>query len=137
VFVCAKSPLINIPLKVTVAAPAFLTFKVLARLLVPTLWALNFKFVGETDNAPAVAVAVGVADAVAVAVLVLVALADAVAVGVSVRTGVRAAVAEAVGVGVGVGVVLGVADGVAHAAGVADAESPTRKTCAWYGRNTP
>jgi hypothetical protein len=132
VLVCAKSPVVSIPLKVTALPPSLVICRFLARLAMPTLCALNFNFAGETDNAPGVAVAVGVADALGVAVTVGVGVtprvAVAVAVGVALLAGVRTVVAEAVGDGVA----LGVAVGVAHAAGVADAESPIRKMCAWY-----
>ena len=81
--------------------------------MVPIFRALNFKLVGETDNAPGVAVAVGLKDAVGVAVRVAVGVAVSVAVlvavGVALRAGVRAEVAVAVRVGDADGVAVGVA----------------------------
>jgi len=132
VLVCAKSPEVSIAAKVTTASPGLVTFKVLAGLVVPIFRAWKIKAAGETDSAPGVAVAVGVEEAVGVAVRVAVGVAVSVAVtvadavGVALRTGVRTEVAVAVDVGVADGVAVG----VAHAAGVADAELPTRKTCA-------
>jgi hypothetical protein len=127
VLVWAKSPVVEIPMIAAVTPPVLVTFKVRARLVVASFCGPNFKLAGEIDNAPGVGVAVGVGESVAVGVGVVVGVA-AVGVGVAVLV----AVAVRVALAVGVGVALAVAVGVAHAAGVADAEFPTRKTCAWY-----
>jgi len=98
VLVCTKSPVTDIAVKLTVAPPWLVTFKVLARLTVPSFCGPNFNLAGETDNAPGVAVAVGVAETGGVAVRVAVVVEVRVAVGVAVAVGVLPGVAVRVAV---------------------------------------